>query len=175
MSQHNRVIWAEGLFLRPQHFQQAERYFERLMSQRLESLLPYGSGFTRLQVDQELLKIGKVGLVGAEGVFPDGTPFSIPFEADLPEPLDVPGDVKERLVLLTLPLRRAGMAEAAFERSGDSSLVRYIAADHETRDAVLEMDSSAQLKVGRLNARLQLDGEASAWMRCLSRPCSSFT
>jgi type VI secretion system protein ImpJ len=162
MSQHNRVIWAEGLFLRPQHFQQAERYFERLVSQRLESLLPYGSGFTRLQVDQELLKIGKVGLVGAEGVFSDGTPFTIPFEADTPEPFDVPGDVKDRLVLLTLPLRRAGMAELAFERSGDASLVRYVASDHEIRDAVHEMDSSAQLKVGRLNVRLQLEGETTA-------------
>src|SRR6185503_6446434 len=161
MSQHNRVVWAEGLFLRPQHFQQAERYFERVMSQRLESLVPYGAGFTRLQIDQELLKIGKVGLIGAEGVFPDGTPFNIPFEADTPEPFDVPGDVKERLVMLTLPLRRAGMAELAFERNGDASLVRYIAADHEIRDAVLEMDSSAQLKIGRLNVRLQLEGEAT--------------
>jgi type VI secretion system protein ImpJ len=162
MSQHNRVVWAEGLFLRPQHFQQAERYFERLMSQRLESLAPYAAGFTRLQIDQELLKIGKVGLVAAEGVFPDGTPFNIPFEADLPEPFDVPGDVKDRLVLVTLPLRRAGMAELAFERSGDSSLVRYVAADHEIRDSVLEMESSAQLKIGRLNVRLQLDGETTS-------------
>lgn len=162
MSQHNRVIWAEGLFLRPQHFQQAERYFERLMSQRLDALMPYGAGFTRLQVDQELLKIGKIGLVGAEGVFPDGTPFSIPFEADTPEPFDVPGDVRDRMVMLTLPLRRAGMAEHAFERSGDASLVRYIASDHEIRDAVLEMESSAQLKVGRLNVRLQLEGETTA-------------
>ena len=162
MSQHNRVVWAEGLFLRPQHFQQAERYFERLMSQRLESLAPYAAGFTRLQIDQELLKIGKVGLVAAEGVFPDGTPFNIPYEADIPEPFDVPGDVKDRLILVTLPLRRAGMAELAFERSGDSSLVRYIAADHEIRDAVLEMESSAELKIGRLNVRLQLEGETTS-------------
>ena len=162
MSQHNRVVWAEGLFLRPQHFQQAERYFERLMNQRLESLAPYAAGFTKLQIDQELLKIGKVGLVAAEGVFPDGTPFNIPFEADIPEPFDVPGDVKDRLVLVTLPLRRAGMAELAFERSGDSSLVRYVAADHEIRDSVLEMESSAQLKIGRLNVRLQLDGETTS-------------
>ena len=77
MSQNNRVVWAEGLFLRPQHFQQAERYFERLMSQRLESLAPYGAGFTKLQIDHELLKIGKIGLVAAEGVFPDGTPFNM--------------------------------------------------------------------------------------------------
>ena len=162
MSQHNRVVWSEGLFLRPHHFQQAERYLERLTSQRLDSLFPYAAGFAKLQVDQELLKIGKIAVVAAEGVFPDGTPFNIPFEADTPEPFDVPDDVKDQVVFLTLPLRRAGMAEVAFERSGDASLVRYIAADHETRDAVLEMDSSAQLKIGRLNVRLQLkNGDAS--------------
>ena len=26
MSSNNRVVWSEGLFLRPQHFQAAERY-----------------------------------------------------------------------------------------------------------------------------------------------------
>jgi type VI secretion system protein ImpJ len=40
--------------------------------------------------------------------------------------------------------------------------VRYLAADHEIRDAVLEMESSAQLKIGRLNVRLQLDGETTS-------------
>ena len=163
MSQHNRVVWSEGLFLRPQHFQQAERYLERLTGQRLDAVFPYAAGFTKLQVDHELLKIGKIAVVAAEGVFPDGTPFNIPFEADTPEPFAVPDDVKEQVVFLTLPIRRAGMAEVAFERSGDASLVRYIAADHETRDAVLEMDSSAQLKIGRLNVRMQLkNADASA-------------
>jgi type VI secretion system protein ImpJ len=28
MSDKNRVVWSEGLFLRPQHFQQQERYLE---------------------------------------------------------------------------------------------------------------------------------------------------
>ena len=29
MSAHNRVVWSEGLFMQPQHFQQQDRYFER--------------------------------------------------------------------------------------------------------------------------------------------------
>ena len=29
MSVYNKVVWSEGLFLRPQHFQQQDRYFER--------------------------------------------------------------------------------------------------------------------------------------------------
>ena len=29
MARNNKVIWSEGLFLRPQHMQQQERYLER--------------------------------------------------------------------------------------------------------------------------------------------------
>ena len=28
MSENNRIVWSEGLFLRPQHFQQQERHLE---------------------------------------------------------------------------------------------------------------------------------------------------
>ena len=27
MSQYSRVVWSEGMFLRPQHFQQQERFW----------------------------------------------------------------------------------------------------------------------------------------------------
>ena len=33
-----RVIWSEGLFLRPHHFQQQERFFESLLDSRLGPL-----------------------------------------------------------------------------------------------------------------------------------------
>jgi type VI secretion system protein ImpJ len=31
MHHENRVIWGEGMFLRPQHFQQADRWTERML------------------------------------------------------------------------------------------------------------------------------------------------
>ncbi len=34
MSWHNKVVWSEGLFLRPQHFQQQDRYIEHLVDGR---------------------------------------------------------------------------------------------------------------------------------------------
>jgi type VI secretion system protein ImpJ len=40
MSWDNRVVWSEGLFLRPQHFQQADRYFENLVRRRAANLRP---------------------------------------------------------------------------------------------------------------------------------------
>jgi type VI secretion system protein ImpJ len=31
MSAYNKVLWSEGLFLRPQHFQQQSRFIERFL------------------------------------------------------------------------------------------------------------------------------------------------
>ncbi|HEU4689065.1 MAG TPA: type VI secretion system baseplate subunit TssK, partial [Vicinamibacterales bacterium] len=74
MSIYNKVVWSEGLFLRPQHFQQQDRYFERYVETRCQALVPHSWGFTSLEIEPDLLSIGKFGLRGATGVFPDGTP-----------------------------------------------------------------------------------------------------
>ena len=36
----NRVVWKEGTFLRPQHFQQHDRYLESLVEARAGGLSP---------------------------------------------------------------------------------------------------------------------------------------
>ncbi len=43
-----------------------------------------------LVLDDEALKIGRVSIKEAQGVLPDGTPFSIPQEYPAPPPLEVP-------------------------------------------------------------------------------------
>lgn len=162
MSQNNRVIWSEGLFLRPHHFQQADRYHEHLLERRFDSFLPYGYGFTELQIDRELLKLGKVGLALAAGIMPDGTPFELPKEGPLPLPLDIPEGVKNAVICLTLPLRRPGMADAALGDSQSTEVLRYRPREYEVRDAVLEHDGQAILKVGYLNFRVRLAEDVSA-------------
>jgi type VI secretion system protein ImpJ len=58
MSWNNKVIWSEGLFLRPQHFQQSDRYIERLVRRRVEALRPYPWGVTELKLNREMLALG---------------------------------------------------------------------------------------------------------------------
>src|SRR5262245_59385776 len=62
MSVYSKVVWSEGLFLRPQHFQQQDRYFERYVETRCQALVPHSWGFTELDVERDLLSIGNVGL-----------------------------------------------------------------------------------------------------------------
>ena len=44
MNNPSKVLWGEGLFLRPQHFQQQDRYHEGRLNQTARALHPYGWG-----------------------------------------------------------------------------------------------------------------------------------
>ena len=107
MSAHNKVVWSEGLFLQPQHFQQQDRYFERFIEARCQALIPHSWGFTEIEFERDLLSIGKLALRRAAGVFPDGTPFRMPDDDPLPAPVDIGPQVRDQIVSLAVPFRRA--------------------------------------------------------------------
>src|SRR5215471_8462355 len=134
MSDRNKVIWSEGQFLLPQHFQQQERYFERYIEGRTGSLRTAGWGFEELELDRDLLAIGKLAVKRAKGVFPDGTPFSIPDHDPAPDPLEVSVNLRDTRVLLALPLRRSGALDSDRRAQADG-LVRQIVREIELRDA----------------------------------------
>ena len=58
MTWHNKVVWTEGMFLQPQHFQQQDRYLGRQLAGRLASAVAWAWGFFGLQVD-EAAQIGR--------------------------------------------------------------------------------------------------------------------
>lgn len=159
-----RVIWSEGLFLRPHHFQQQERFFESLLDSRLGPLHGFAYGFKRLVIDQPLLLQGKLALSGAEGLLPDGTPFSLPSDAAQLAPLDVAEGVRDEMVYLSGVLRRPGQKTAVLEEG--KRRTRFIGRDTTVSDAVLGFDSEAELKVGVLSLSLNLastlDGELAS-------------
>jgi type VI secretion system protein ImpJ len=163
MSWENRVVWSEGTFLQPQHFQQHDRYFEAYVESRARGLRPYGWGFLELAVDDSLLELGKLGLRSARGVLPDGTPFDCPGRDPLPPPLEVPDTLRDSLVLLALPVRRPGVEEASLSEAGADSLARYVAADLEIKDSNASFDRTAQVQVGRLRLQLVTPADTGAY------------
>src|SRR5688500_9479570 len=108
MGWDNKVVWAEGMFLRTHHFQQFDRYVEKLVRARVAGLLPYGWGIRELRVNRDLLGTGKFAVSGVSGVLDDGTPFSVPEDADHPPPLTVPENTKNAIVYLAVPVRQPG-------------------------------------------------------------------
>jgi type VI secretion system protein ImpJ len=154
-----RVIWSEGLFLRPQHFQQLERSVEMLVESRASGVLAPGWGFEGLRLDDEALKIGRLAVKAARGVMPDGTPFAIPEEHAAPLALEVGTEVKDAVVHLALPLVRAGMPEFAIDAGPTAALARFVGEELRVEDNVLGVGDPADMKLGQLNLRLMLDDD----------------
>jgi type VI secretion system protein ImpJ len=166
MSAHNRVIWSEGLFLQPQHFQQQDRYFERYVENRCQALNTHSWGLTEIELERDFLAIGKFGLRRAAGVFPDGTPFRMPEDEPLPAPLDVKTDVRDQLLFLAVPLRRSGELEVDRDAGADA-LVRHDIRELQARNATASGGDSAVLEVGALRTKFLLASDATEAYACL--------
>lgn len=154
------------MFLRPQHFQQHDRYLEAVIDGRSRGLQPFDWGFDTLAVDPNLLALGKLALSECRGIFPDGTPFHLPEDDELPLPLDLPEDARNSIVYLALPLRRHDQAEFDSETEVDS-LARYRQAERKVRDNTSDSDGCYDVHVGKLRTRLMLEGEERSGYCCL--------
>lgn len=165
MSREYKVIWSEGMFLQPQHFQQHDRYLEKLVEARVGPATPHGWGFVRLALDNSALALGKLALSYASGIFPDGTPFDFPATQASPLPLEVPSNAKDQLIFLAVPLRRAGARETEFEQGDEPGLARYTVTELEVPDNAA--DGSARIQVGQLRMRLMLQSDVTDAYACL--------
>ena len=159
MSQNNKVIWTEGMFLRPQHFQQQERNFQSWIETRCSELQVYSWGLTILELDQQMLALGKIVLASCQGVFPDGTPFSIPGQNTLLTPLEIPPDTKNAIIYLSLPVRRTAGKELTWDNNIDE-LSRYRLKEIDVKDTHTQFDQdSITIQSGELWTRLRLSSQ----------------
>jgi len=161
MTWHNKVMWTEGMFLQPQHFQQQDRYLGRQLAGRLSAALAWPWGFGALQVDDAALLQGRIAVNSARGVLPDGVVFSIPGDDPAPPAFEVPADARDQVVVLALPMARPGVAESDVEAAGTAMPPRYRAADIEVADSHAASLREAPLQIGRLNLRLMLARDAN--------------
>ena len=166
MSEFSRVVWSEGMFLRPQHFQQHDRYIEKWVNNRCLGLRSFDWGFRSFKLDHGQLAVGRVALLDSCGTFPDGTPFDLPDHDELPMPLEVSEGVQNNLVYLALPLHRPSSSEIDSEAFSDS-LARYRMTEREVRDYNKGADGSYSVQIGGLRTRLMLQREERAGYVCL--------
>jgi len=166
MSRSNKVVWSEGLFLQPHHFQQQERYFERYVELRCRWLVANSWGFTDFEARSDLLSIGKFGLLRAAGVFPDGTPMRLPGDDPLPDPIDIPGDVRDQILYLAVPVRRVDAPDVARAGSADV-LARHGSREVDTFDSTTGSKETAKLEVGALQTRYLLERDVTSAYSCI--------
>ena len=160
MSLHSKVVWSQGMFLLPHHFQQEARHVEYTIDMRLRGTGPHAWGFFELALDAGMLAIGRVGIARASGILPDGTPFSIPLHDAQPMALDVPTDMKGELVCLAVPLAREGVTQVGFDDAEAHELRRWKADSEELRDHTNAADEPEAVQTGALDLRLVRAKEA---------------
>ncbi|MFT5722583.1 MAG: type VI secretion system protein ImpJ [Motiliproteus sp.] len=158
----NKVIWSEGMFLRPHHFQQHERYITQEIDNRCRPLMPYGWGFSRLKINQANLEIGQFSLDDCAGCFSDGSSFDGLQRDGLPLSIKVPAAVSDVVIYLAIPLRQAGVPEVG-DHDQANSLVRYRPRGVELMDSTSREGTPTQVQVGDLHLRLYIhDPKAEA-------------
>lgn len=145
------------MFIKPQHFQQQQRYADYALHTRLCGLGDYFYGLQSLSINEDYLGLGRIALVAASGVLPDGTLFNIPSEDLLPHPLEiVDASVVNQKVYLALPLSVNGVNEVG---QGGLVATRLYSHRHDVRDWHSEGGDVASLEVGRVSLRLMLEHE----------------
>lgn len=166
MAENNRVIWSEGMFLRPQHFQQQGRHIEALISGRCDAGKAYEWGVSKLKIDQKQLAQGKFALAECSGIYPDGTPFNLPEDDPLPQPIEIPVDVSNSIVYLSLPARLEGSVEVDTDEK-PNSLARYHATEIEVTDHTTQSNETSTITIGKQQSCLLLARQERAGHTCI--------
>ncbi len=155
MAWDSTVLWTEGMFLQPQHFQQADRHAEAMRAGLARRMVPYAWGVSDLEIDLDVLKVGQFALKSASGLFQDGTVFRIPGAEDHPPALEVPPGTKDCVVYLSVPQRRQGALEV--DMSGaELSAARLRPAELEVTDTMGSGRKPVTLAVGKLRVQFAL-------------------
>jgi len=164
MKSLRRIVWSEGMYLGPHHFQAQSRYFEDLVDFATSNLGFEPYGVMGVEVDQEAVRNGTVSLVHARGILPDGLTFNMP-ECD---PVPAARNITELFpptrtslgVLLGVPPRKPGGVNTAMAENEARNGVRYMAEPSVMADEISGRDEKA-VKLGRKNIQLYLDTEIS--------------
>lgn len=108
------IIWKEGLFIRPQHFQQNNFYMLWEDMQRTKNSGANIWGMFDIEIDKSSLSLGKLLIRHISGIMPDGTLFDINESEQLLGREIKESDVGEDLYL-SLPLAIPNNKEVYFE------------------------------------------------------------
>ncbi len=129
MSTTTKVLWGEGLFLRPQHFQLQDQFHENRLDDVARTLHPYYWGVRSLKFDTVALANGQLRVEELSLIFPDGGIYDAPASDVPPAALNLatmPDSAESCTIYLAIsPLKEYG--ENSVDSDAQSGqVVRYI-------------------------------------------------
>jgi type VI secretion system protein ImpJ len=157
MSEFSKIAWSEGMFLRPQHFQQQDRHLQYSQQRRQAQLAPFSWGLFDYQLDSQCLKFSQFGLSAVRGILPDGTLLELPDIEPLPAPLSISKGCRDQQVYLCLAADKVNGLNIAEQQS--SQITRFQFADHTLTDTSLAETAVETLQLARLRVLLKLESD----------------
>lgn len=133
----HKLLWGEGQFLRPQHFQRQDAYHEWRLVQAMRALHPYAFGVQHLKIDQEALASGVLRVLELRAILPDGDIVDSPALDDLPADMalqSVSAAVTEATFHLVVPPLKVRGSNVAGEGGADDPGARYVTHGEQAAD-----------------------------------------
>ncbi|OLO02811.1 MULTISPECIES: type VI secretion system baseplate subunit TssK [Salinicola] len=161
MSKQNRIMWSEGMFLLPQHFQYQDEFHQRQLAETRQAQHPFQWGVQEIAFDEGALEQGTLRLTRLKLVFPDGALIDAPQHDPLPpgrslDELARNGEVKIYAALRTLePWSPSYLDQDAPRHGGRRYVQRF-----ETRPDLNEGTLENELGTLELNATLLMEGDS---------------
>lgn len=161
----SRVVWSEGMYLGPHHFQTQSRYFEDSIAFLAASLWHEPWGLLHAELDQKAIRNGSAVLLHASGIFPDGLTFEIPNSDPAPPArnlLDVfPSTDAVLPIYLAVPARRDNGFDS--DLNSVSAEARFLKMQRTLRDETNGMDER-EVELGQKNIRIVTEAELTPGM-----------
>jgi len=157
----SKVVWKEGMYLAPHHFQAQNRYFEDSVHFATAGLWNNAYGFADYQLDGDAIRNGTVALLQARGMFEDGLAFDMKNSDPLPPPYNIVEQfspaASELVVSLTVPRWVSDGQNCSLETLPDEN-TRYTGVAKVLHDETTGRDEKP-VSLGYKNIRLELGGE----------------
>jgi len=151
---HLPVHWYDGMYLRPQHFQAAERHWTELLRCAQQWSLAYNYGLREIEIGAEALANHQVQLIRCRACLKDGTlielaPGQEPDRVDLKEAFEKSAAVTVYLAAPKLALGRRNVTDEE-DQTG-----RYCSIEQMVQDET-EGGNEQDLQFRQLNVSLKL-------------------
>jgi type VI secretion system protein ImpJ len=156
MSLTSKPLWLEGMFVRPQHFQQHDRWIEHQLERRTAPLSSFGWGVSELTFDASLLELGQLAVARCRAIMPDGSIIDVPDAAAAPAARTVPTTAQNLRVFLTVPVDPRDGVELATE---SVQRRRYRGKPVSVRNVTAGEREPVELTVGEPLIEIAFDGE----------------
>ncbi|TQF00095.1 MAG: type VI secretion system baseplate subunit TssK [Spiribacter salinus] len=143
------IVWSEGMFIAPQHFQHFDIAMQRYVNEVAQLDLHAGDyGVSELELNTDALAMGKFAVRRAAGVLPDRLFFRLAKELVM----DIPDGLVDEIVYIAVPLAITGTAH--FGEAGETA--RMIKARRDLRDLNDPDNEPVETEMADVGACLQL-------------------